>query len=181
MTIVRRIARPLLSAVFVATGVDQVRHPATKADAARPLVGKVAGPLGLPDDAELLVRVNGAAMATAGSLLAMNRVPRLSSLVLATTIAPTTYVAHPFWEAKDPEQRREQRTQFLKNLGLLGGVLLAAVDTEGRPGVAWRTRHAADHAQRGARRARRDARLATRQARREARVAARRAGSAVSR
>ena len=181
MTIVRRIARPLLSAVFVVTGIDQARHPATKAEAARPLVAKVAGPLKLPNDPELLVRANGAAMAGAGSLLALNRMPRLSSLVLATTMAPTTYVAHPFWEAKDPEQRREQRVQFLKNVGLVGGVLLAAVDTEGRPGLAWRTKHAAGHAQKGARRARRDARMAAREAKREARLAAHRAGSVVSR
>jgi hypothetical protein len=35
----------------------------------------------------------------------------------------------------------------LKNLGLMGGLLLAAVDTEGRPGLAWRTGHLAGHAQ----------------------------------
>jgi hypothetical protein len=27
---------------------------------------------------------------------------------------------------------------FLKNLGLLGGLLLAAADTEGRPSIGWR-------------------------------------------
>lgn len=185
----RRIARPLLSAAFISSGLDQFRHPATKAEAARPLVGQLSSSLSLPNDPEKLVRANGAAMAAAGSLLAMGRLPRLSSLVLASTLVPTTYVAHPFWEAKDPEQRREQRTQFVKNLGLLGGVLLAAVDTEGRPGLAWRTKHATSHAQRGAGRATRQARSAARQARLEARRATgratrratRRAGSAVVR
>lgn len=179
MTVVRRIARPLLAAVFVQTGFDQFRHPAPKADAARPLVHRLSGPLHLPDDAETLVRANGAAMAGAGVLLATGRLPRLSSLVLAATIAPTTYVAHPFWEAKDPEERRSQRAHFLKNLGLLGGVLLAAVDTEGRPGLAWRTRHATRDAQRATKRAKAEAKLAARQARREAKHAAKRVGTAV--
>jgi putative oxidoreductase len=175
MTIVRRIARPLLSAVFIQSGLDQFRHPAAKAEAARPFVAKVSGPLSLPNDPELLVRANGAAMAGAGALLAVGRMPRLSALVLATTLVPTTYVGHRFWEVKDPEERRSQRTHFVKNLGLLGGVLLASVDTEGRPGVAWRARHVTRDAQRSAKHAKREARLASKAARREARHVARRA------
>jgi hypothetical protein len=142
-------------------------------------VGKVAGPLRLPDDPETLVRANGAAMAGAGALLALGRLPRLSSLVLATTLVPTTYAGHRFWEVKDPAQRRTQRVHFLKNVSLLGGVLLASVDTEGKPGLVWRSRHAAKDARRAARHAKKDARLASRQARREARHAAHRAGEAL--
>jgi hypothetical protein len=47
--------------------------------------------------------------------------------------------------------------------------MLAAVDTEGQPGLAWRAQHAAQHAttgtRRGARTARREAKLAARGAR----------------
>jgi putative oxidoreductase len=181
MTIVRRIARPLLAAVFVQHGLDRVRHPASRVEAARPLVAKIAGPTGLPNDPEMLVRANGAAMAGAGTLLAIGRMPRLSALVLAASLVPSTYVDHPFWETKDPEQRRAQQVHFLKNLGLLGGVLLAAVDTEGRPGLAWRTRHASGRVQKTARRAKKDARLAAKHAKLEAKEAARRAGGAVHR
>jgi uncharacterized membrane protein YphA (DoxX/SURF4 family) len=179
MTIVRRIARPLLSAVFIQNGLDQFRHPATKVEAARPVVNQLAGPLHLPNDPEMLVRANGAAMAGAGALLAVGRLPRLSSMVLAATLVPTTYAGHRFWEVKDPEQKRQQRIHFVKNLGLLGGVLLAAVDTEGRPGLAWRARSVTRDAQRGAKRARKDARRAARQAHHEAKHAARRAGDVV--
>ena len=48
---------------------------------------------------------------------------------------------------------------------MLGGLLLAAVDTEGRPGVAWRTRRAA-------RDVRREAGHLKASARREAKLAA---------
>ena len=61
--------------------------------------------------------------------------------MLAASLVPTTYVGHPFWQEPDPSQARQQRTHFLKNLGLLGGLLLAAVDTEGQPGLAYRAAH----------------------------------------
>ena len=90
--------------------------------------------------------------------------PRLSALVLAASLLPTTYAGHPFWEEKDPGARAGQRIQFFKNVSMLGGLLIAAVDTEGRPGVAWRTRRAAKDV-------RREAHVLARQARAEARVA----------
>lgn len=179
MTVVRRLARPLLSAVFVQSGIDQLRHPGPRVEAARPVAAKLSGPLHLPRDPETLVRVNGAVMTGAGTLFALGRFPRLSALLLAGTLVPTTYAGHPFWSVQDPQERRAQRTHFLKNLGLLGGVLLAAVDTEGRPGLAWRTKHATRDAKRAARHAKTEARLATRHARKEAQRAAKRAGDAV--
>jgi hypothetical protein len=47
---------------------------------------------------------------------------------------------------------------------MLGGLLLAAVDTEGKPGVAWRARRAAADV-------RREAKVLAKSARREARLA----------
>ena len=51
-----------------------------------------------------------------------------------------------------------QRIQFLKNVSMFGGLLLASVDTEGKPGVAWRARRAATDVKREARRLAKDAR-----------------------
>lgn len=171
MSIVRRLARPLLAANFVIEGLDHVRHPGPRVESARPLVDTLAGPLRLPEDPELLVRANGAAMAIAGSLLAVGRLPRLSAAVLAASLLPATYVDHPFWTEKDPQEKAAQRTRFLTNLGLLGGVLIASVDTDGRPGLAWRSERAVKDAQRAAGHARKDAKHAGRSARRRARLA----------
>ena len=41
MTLVRRVARPMLAAMFVVGGLDQLKHPGRKVDTARPLVEKV--------------------------------------------------------------------------------------------------------------------------------------------
>ncbi len=142
MTVVRRLARPLLAAMFIDGGLDQLRHPSSKLGKAEPLLHKVAGPLHLPDDPELLIRANGAAMVGAGTLLATGRFPRLSAAGLAASLVPTTVAGHRFWAESDPVQKRNQRTHFLKNLGLLGGLILAAVDTEGKPDLAWRAKRA---------------------------------------
>jgi uncharacterized membrane protein YphA (DoxX/SURF4 family) len=162
----------MLAAVFVVGGLDQFKHPGRTAETARPLVEKLAPTLGLPDDAELLVRASGVAMVSAGSLLALGRLPRIASAVLAATIVPTTVAAQAFWNEQDPEVRATQQTQFLKNLGLLGGLLLAAVDTEGRPGLAYRAKLVNRSAHRAARTTRREARHAAHAAAREAKLKA---------
>ncbi len=150
----------MLAAIFIKTGIDQVRGAADLAPAAEPLTERIAGPLHLPQDPVLLVRLNGAAMAAAGVLFGLGRAPRLSAAVLAATAAPTSYVAHPFWTEKDRSVRSEVLGDFLKDVGLLGAALLAAVDTAGKPGVAWR----AGRAGRAGRDAKRLAALAAREA-----------------
>lgn len=141
MTIVRRLARPLLATPLIQTGLDAARHPGPQAELARPLLDRVTVPLKLPQDPIQVVRAAGGITVVAGLLLSIGKLPRLSALAIVLT-APAVQNTQPFWQEKDPELRRSQRTTFLKNLGILGGTLLAAVDTEGRPGLAWRGRRA---------------------------------------
>lgn len=179
MTPVRLLARPLLSAAFVSGGVDTLRNPGPRVQAAEAVVDAVAEPLGLPEDPELLTKVNAGVMIGAGVLLAAGKVPRLSSLALAATIVPTTLAEHRFWEMDDEGDRSTHQQHFLKNLGLLGGLALAAVDTEGQPGLAWRAKHAGQATRRSARRtartAKRETGAAAKVASREARMAGERA------
>jgi uncharacterized membrane protein YphA (DoxX/SURF4 family) len=170
----------MLAAIFVTSGLDCLRHPAARAKVAAPLVKELAERLNLPDDPELLVRANGATMLAAGTMLGMGRFPRLAALVLAGALVPTTYAAHAFWTVEDPAARAQQRTHFLKNVGLLGGVLLASVDTAGKPGLAYRTRRAAAEARRQAALTKREARHAAKSARREGRLAVSRAHDALT-
>ncbi|PRY62950.1 putative membrane protein YphA (DoxX/SURF4 family) [Knoellia remsis] len=179
MSLVRRIARPMLAAMFVAGGLDQLKHPGAKAKAAKPVVDQAAK-VGLPDDPELLVRANGVAMLGGGALLGTGTLPRLGSAVLAGSLVPTTLAAHAFWNETDPQARAQQKIQFLKNLGLLGGVLLAAVDTDGKPSLAWRARRASHDAQRSVSTTKREARMAARAAKREAKLKAAQAKNALT-
>ncbi|MGO4203361.1 DoxX family protein [Rhodococcus sp. TAF43] len=151
--IVRRIARPLLSTVFIAGGIDSLRSPAPKAQAAGPFLEKSVETLPaavtqrVPSDPETLVKINAAVQIGAGAMLALGKAPRASSLVLAGTLVPTTLAGHDFWNVDDPQQRAMQRMQFFKNMTMLGGLLIAAVDTEGKPSLGWRGRRAARKAQ----------------------------------
>lgn len=145
MTPTRWLARPLLSSMFVAGGIDSIRNPGEKAKTAEAITRHLTD-RGLPVDASTLVMVNGAVQVAAGLMLASGRVPRVAALALAASLVPTTLAGHRFWEEEDPEVRARQRTQFLKNASMLGGLLLAAVDTGGRPSIAWRANRAAHRA-----------------------------------
>lgn len=139
----RKLARPLLASAFITRGVDALQHPGSRIPAAEQFSSSVAEPLGLPGDPELLVRVNGAVMAGAGALLALGKFPRVAGAALALSLVPATVFEHRFWDEEDPEVKAEEKRAFFGNLGLLGGVLLATLDTAGNPGLVWRTKNAA--------------------------------------
>ena len=92
----------------------------------------------VPENTVTLVRINGIAQVVGGAALATGKGRRLGALLLAGSLVPSTIAKHPFWTVQDPEERAQDRTHFLKNVSLLGGVLLAAQDTEGKPSLAWR-------------------------------------------
>ncbi|MGI8769782.1 MAG: DoxX family protein [Propionibacteriaceae bacterium] len=162
MTVVRRIARPMLAAVFVYGGIDTLRKPQGRAEAAGDLAKKIARalPVALPTNEVDLVRLDAGLKVVGGLALATNRLPRLAALGLIASMVPTTYAGHALWKVEDPQQAAGQRIHFLKNVGLVGGLLLAAVDTEGKPSVAWRTRHAAETTKKETRRAAKKAKKA---------------------
>lgn len=174
---VRTAARSMLAAIFVIQGWSAFRDPAKLAGKAQPVTDRLAPRLkavhpSLPTDAETLVRINGAAQVTGGILLATGRATTPAALLLAGSLVPTTLAGHAFWDIDDPAERNQQRINFLKNLGLIGGLLFAALDSEGRPSLAWRSRNTARNARRGVGHTARTARLqagnTARNARREA-------------
>jgi uncharacterized membrane protein YphA (DoxX/SURF4 family) len=151
MTLVRFVARPLLASMFVAGGLDSVRHPEGKAETAAPVAVPIATamPFGLPEEPAKLVRLNGAVQVVAGVLLALGIMPRRAAAVLAATLVPVTLAGHRFWDVEDPKARAQQRIHFLKNASMMGGLLLAAVDTAGAPSLSWRARRGLRRAGRG--------------------------------
>jgi uncharacterized membrane protein YphA (DoxX/SURF4 family) len=148
MTLLRAVPRAMLASYFVASGIKAIRDPESLVPAAEPLADRVV-PLVkeyspeqvagfVPENTVTLVRVFGVAQVAGGVALATGKGRRLGALLLAGTIVPGTIAKHPFWKVQDPEERAQDRNHFLKNVSLLGGVLLASVDTEGKPSLAWR-------------------------------------------
>jgi len=138
----------MLSAVFIGRGVDALRSPKPAADAARPTLeglSKLPDPVGtsVPSNAETVARVNAAVQIGGGLLLATGKLPRLASAALAFTVVPGSLGGHMFWAETDPQRKADERRAFLTDVSLIGGLIIAAVDTEGKPSLGWRGRRAA--------------------------------------
>ncbi|WP_182523874.1 DoxX family protein [Nocardioides dongkuii] len=151
----RLLARPLLASTFLVGATNALKNTEAAATRAQPVTDKVvpiaknAG-VPLPQDPATLVRLNAGVQIAAALAFATGRMPRVSALVLAASLVPTTAAGHRFWETQDPAQRTQQKLHFAKNASILGGLLIAAGDTEGKPGVAWRAGRAAKDARREA-------------------------------
>ena len=143
MSFPEALARPLMAGMFIYGGLDAVRRPQPKTAAAEPVVESIAASTGMTT--EQLVRVNGAVQVVAGSALALGMFPRPAALALAASLVPTTLAGHRFWEA-DASARRGQTIHFLKNVAMVGGLIITANSTGGRPSVPWRARRAVHRA-----------------------------------
>ncbi len=147
MTLLRAAYRTMLASYFISSGVKAVRNPAPLAPLAQPLAEKIVPVVKqyapdeisgfVPEDPTTLVRINGALQIVGGLALATGRGRRVGALLLAGSLVPSTLAKYPFWD-QTGDEKAASRAHFAKNVSLLGGVLLASRDTEGRPGIAWR-------------------------------------------
>ena len=124
----RPTARVLTGSTYILLGLDAVRAPGKRVELAGPVLAGIRSRVPLPDDDELLVRVNAGAQVAGGAMLALGVAPRLAAAVLAASLVPTTLAGHPYWTVQDPAERAQQRIHFHKNLALIGGLLLAVLD-----------------------------------------------------
>ena len=159
MTLSRLIARPMLASIFVVGGVNALKNAPKLAAKAAPVTDELvaAGAEGratapLPEDPVTLVRLNAARpdrrRPGPGHRARLRGSPRPCS--------PRRWCRPPppgtgSGRSTTRQQRNQQQLHFFKNVSLLGGLLIAAGDTEGKPGVAWRARRAAKDARREAR------------------------------
>ncbi len=147
--VLRRIARPLLSVAFIGQGVNSLLNPKSAAEAAAPAVDglqalpdSVSG--SIPSDPETVAQITAAVQIGGGLLLATGKLPRIASAALAVTVLPANLGTHSFWNESDPVAKAQKRQQFLTDLSLLGGLLIASADTAGKPSLGWRGRRAAE-------------------------------------
>ena len=119
MALITWLGQLLLSVIFIQGGSSAYLEPGN-----RPT--KVAK-AGIPEP-ELAVKANGALMAFGGLALALNIWPKLAATALLASLIPTTLVGHAFWQEEEAGSRKAQQTQFAKNLGLIGGLLLVLAE-----------------------------------------------------
>ncbi len=119
MSLIRSLGHICLSGIFISGGAQAFIDPGGR-------VNKVAE-VGIPGPQQA-VELNGALMVIGGTMLALDIAPKLGTLILLGTIVPTTVVGHAFWKEESSTGRKNQQIQFLKNLGLLGGLLLVLAE-----------------------------------------------------
>ena len=145
---IRKVARPMLAAAFVSQGAEALWRPNGAADAARPTLEglrKLPGPVAarVPENPGSFARATAATQVAGGLLLATGRLPRIASAALALTVLPANLGAHMFWAEPDSVSRGRKRRDFTMDVSLLGGLIIAAADTAGKPSLGWRGRRAA--------------------------------------
>lgn len=130
--LIHRLGRAALGVPFISLGLDSALEPGGRVDA--------AADLGLPYPEEM-VRFNGAAMVLGGAALVTGVKPRAAALGLIAALVPTTAAGHAYWKLEDPDARAAQRIQVLKNLAMVGGLLMVAAH---RPERRKKRRHGGD-------------------------------------
>lgn len=154
MSIVRTIARPLLATGFVVNGVDSFRNSSRAAQHLSPALTAVerAVPQAKPVVANSAVVAQGLAAAQVAAALAYGagKFPRAAATVLVTTTGVNAYLDFRAAEHGTKDQKAARRSSALKNVSLVGATMLAAVDTDGKPSLAWRAEHLLNSAQKSA-------------------------------
>jgi uncharacterized membrane protein YphA (DoxX/SURF4 family) len=136
----------MLASFFVVQGAKAVMNPEPLvadadpfAKAFVPLAQKVA-PASvasyLPEDTKTLVRITGVAQVVGGLMLATGIGRRLGAGVLGLSMIPHVMASRSS-KGSTSEEREIAKSQLLRNVALLGGAILASLDTQGRPSLAW--------------------------------------------
>lgn len=131
---IKALARPLVAAPFVVSGIEDLRNPGPRAERVAPMVKPLADRVNwLPsDDPETLVRLQGALSVGTGALLAMGKFRRLTVLLLAAQLVPEVLTEHRFWTEDDRDRRADERSQLLKTASLFGALLMVGTERSKR-------------------------------------------------
>jgi putative oxidoreductase len=115
-------ARILLAAVFIVAGALKFPH---FDETAQFMAAK-----GMPM-AETMLWGAIAVELLGGASLLLGLNARIGALVLAAFLVPTTLMFHNFWAVEDAMARQNDMYSFLKNLAIMGGLLMVVIHGAG--------------------------------------------------
>ncbi|GAA4921838.1 DoxX family membrane protein [Nesterenkonia massiliensis] len=150
MSLIRKVARPLLGASFIAGGIDRLRNSEEATEQLEPTLQEIVSYVPqaefLTSNTKLTVQVLGGVQVAAGAALALGKFPRLAALTLCGVHKFNSYAEYRSAELETEEDVTAQRKTLLKNISILGGLGIAAADLAGKPSLAWRAEHLAKDA-----------------------------------
>ena len=133
------LARILMSLLFIFTGYAKVVGYGPVIDLAKWKVRvgqlKIPGtndPLPQPD---LLAQIVAYGELVGGTMLFLGLLSRLTAFGLLVFVIIATVLGHNFWALTDPPAVYTQLQLFLRNMGLIGGLLLIVVAGGGSVGI----------------------------------------------
>jgi len=122
------IGRVLLGGVLAYLGISNMLDAENKIEYARSTGVPVAG---------LAVPVSFVLLIGGGLGILLGVYPMIASVGVIAFFAGVTPAMHAFWRIDDPDERSQEKTQFLVNLALLGSALIVlAVGTATWPYAA---------------------------------------------
>jgi len=108
------VGRVLLSLIFILSGLGKIPH---FHDVAGMMAGKGIPLAGVALAITLLIEIGG------GLLLLTGFKAKYAALVIFLWLIPVTLVFHHFWGIP-AEQQQDQMVNFLKNVAIMGGLLV---------------------------------------------------------
>ena len=128
MTFLSLVSRACLVCLFPLSALDKVMHRQEALRQAR------SGPF---PDAPLLIDAGMVVEAVAPLCIVTGRFDRPAAVLLAGFCAVTAVGYHQFWThddllARGTSKGRDEMWEFLKNFGLVGGLLMVAFPRQGR-------------------------------------------------
>jgi uncharacterized membrane protein YphA (DoxX/SURF4 family) len=123
-TIPLLLGRVIFGGYFLYNGINHFLH--------KDQLAGYAGAKGVPQ-ANLAVQASGALMALGGLSLLTGYKPKIGSALITTFLAGVTPSMHRFWSEENPQQRQAEMINFMKNVALVGGAMIAASHPEPWP------------------------------------------------
>jgi putative oxidoreductase len=117
------IGRVMLCTIFVLAAVGNKIPNFSK-------VAELMGSVGIP--APQLMLVGAIVFLIAGSLsVILGYRSRIGASLLLVFLILASYYFHAFWKLAEPQAQQEQMIQFMKNLGLMGAMVLIIANGTG--------------------------------------------------
>lgn len=118
------LGRAIFGGYFVYNGVNHFANAE--------MMSGYAGSKGVPMPGAAVALTGAMLLAGGLSLLAGTR-PKIGSALIGAFLLGVSPAMHRFWDIEDPQQRMQELVNFTKNMGLLGGALIAAAAPEPWP------------------------------------------------
>ena len=109
------IGRIILAGFFVYSGFNHFKRLGMMSD-----YSKMKG-VPLPS---IAVALTGLMLMLGGLSILLGAYPVVGIFLLVVFLIPVSFMMHNFWKVQDPQLRAAERVNFLKNIALLGAVLM---------------------------------------------------------